>query len=94
MILVYRCADYDGQLMYNQNCVIGIYNDMSMSVAKYDLLKQLDKLKYTYELEFDTDDYIFAKCLTKKGIELCNNPIPCFEIMKRKLDLNEIKLRS
>ena len=92
MFIIYKGNDYDGKILYNINCVIGVYEDIAK--ARYDLLGKLDKLKYTYELEIDTNEYLFVKCLTRNGIELCNNPIPSFEIMERKLCLNEIKFRS
>lgn len=92
MFFIYKSNEWHGDLMYNVNCIIGIYDNMTD--AKNDLIKKLAKLKYTYELEFDDEEYLFIKCETKNGIELTSSPIPCFEIIKRKINLNEIKFRS
>ena len=92
MFLVYRTSDYDGKLLYKQNCIIGVYTDMTS--ARNDLIKQLSKLKYDFETEFDSDDYFFARCTHKNGIEIYNSPVPCFEIAKKKLPLNTIKFSS
>ena len=61
-----------------------------MKLAKYDLKEKLKKLKYEYETKFDDEDYFFAKATEKNELE--NNPIR-FEIMKKKINLNELVMR-
>ena len=88
MYIIYKCKDYDGNTMYNTNSIIGIYDEYNS--AKNDLVNKLNKLKYKYEFTIDRDDYCFIILQEKNGKKLTTNPIPCFEIIERKLTMNKI----
>ena len=80
--LVNKCYDYDGNLTYNKNSLVGIYDDYS--VAKYDIMQKLKKLNEDdYEIEYDDDDYFFVKIIR-------NGPSLCYEISEKKMGYNEL----
>ena len=96
LYLVRRCFDCDGELMYRESNVIGVYNNYEL--AKDDLISKLAKLKYTYEINFDhitdTESYFFATMTGKNGKEFTNSGTICFEIIGKKLDINGLKMKS
>ena len=63
MYIIYRGKDYDGDQTYNENCVIGIYDRYNN--AHNDLINKLNQLKYGYEIQGQTDDYLYVSCFTK-----------------------------
>ena len=93
MYIVYRCYDNThGNLLYNKNCVIGIYNNYTN--AYNDLLIKLHKLNYTYELDNNYDNYDNYTCLKithKNNMEIKNTLN--FEIAKKNIKINNIVLR-
>ena len=94
MYIVFKLRDYDGHSTYNAQSVIGVYDDFQL--AKHDLLQKMSKLKYTHEIEFDDDDdeYFFAHVTSKNSVEITSGGMICFEILKKNMELNEIRLRS
>lgn len=94
MFIVYKLRDYDGNMVYNVSSIIGIYNNYEL--AKYDLMEKLKKLKYEYEIEFDHENYYFVHTISKNGIDSTSNGngMICFEILEKKLCLDEIKMKS
>lgn len=91
MYLLYKCKDYDGDISYNAKCIIGIYENYER--ARNDLISKLNSLKYEYDIEIDDGEYCFIKIERIKGIELTTTPIPCFEIIKFRNQLNKIKMK-
>jgi len=97
LYIVYKCNDVDGEVHYKNNCIIGIFSNYSK--AKNSLLNTLNRLKYTFEMNdvdnIEYNEYIFIKPTHKNGKEYVMNPIPCFEICKKELSLDEnIKMKS
>jgi len=93
MYIIYRSKDYDGELVYNINTVIGIFDNYID--AKTELIKQLTKLKYNYDITDDNPElgYMFIKCFDKNGKKFMTSGLPCFEIMNRKVVMNTIKFK-
>lgn len=85
MFIVYKIKNYDGELVYKKESIIGVYSDFRL--AKIHLIKKLIQLKYEFEIETDNEDYFLA-CVER------NNEVLCFEISSKKLNINEIKLKS
>jgi hypothetical protein len=92
MFIINRCYDYDGDLMYNVSSVIGIYD--KFDDAKQDLLNKLVKMKYEYEINRDDANYLFLSIIKKNGKDVTINKIICYEIIEKKLKLNELKMNS
>lgn len=92
MFIIYRCYDYEGELVYNSSSIIGIYTDYVS--AKDDLIKKLTKLKYELEIDHDHEKYFFTKIIKKNGKDITSYKLLCFEILEKNLNLDEIKMKS
>ena len=81
MFIVNRCYDYDGELSYNVNSIIGVYDDFAK--AKQDLLNKLQKMKCIYETDCDDKNYFFVWIITKNGKDVSTNKKICYEIIEK-----------
>lgn len=80
--LVNRCYDYDGNLTYKYNSLVGIYDNYDL--ARSDLIQKLKKLDDDdYQIEHNDDDYFFVR-LNTSGSYLC------YEISEKKMNYNEL----
>jgi len=92
MFIVLRCHDVDGEMEYQDSSVIGIYDDITK--AKNDLKQKFVELKYKYDEEYDDPEYYFVFVDSIKG-KVFDGPYRlCFEIKKKNLKTNEIKMKS
>ena len=82
MFLIYKLKSYDGENIYSENSLIGIYQ--AFDKAKQDLIKKLGKSKY--EIEVDKSEYLFIS--TEKSNKL--GGIICYEVKKYKKHINKI----
>lgn len=92
MFVINRCYDYDGKLSYNVSSIIGIYDDYDK--AKNDLIEKLIKMKCEYEIDYDDKNYYFAWITRKNGKDAVTNKKICYEIIEKKLKINELKMKS
>ena len=86
MFIVNKCKNDDNRnSAYNVNSIIGVYTDFN--IAMIDLKNKLKQLKYTYDEEdcIYNDNYFFVEITNKNNI--------CFEIIEKKFNLNEIKIK-
>ena len=83
MFVIYKCYD-DGQghLIYKFTSLVGIFDNFKM--AFNELIKKMDKLKYTYTIDF------FIQITHKNNKEITNGL--CFEIAE-KMQINTLKLK-
>lgn len=91
MFLVYVCRQNNGKTTYDQNSLIGLYDDFSK--AKKDLMDYLNASKYSYDLEVEFSDYLFINCFEKNQIEIPENNAICFEITHKHFQQNKINAR-
>jgi hypothetical protein len=91
MFFIYKCYDDGGgNLIYNVNSIIGIFTNLKH--ATNELVLELQKLKYTFDINDDfTDNYVFITVTHKNSIPIHNNL--CFEIKEKNIEINEIKIR-
>ena len=88
MFIVNKCKNDDNRnTVYNINSVVGIYTDFNIAVS--DLKNKLKHLKYTYDEEdcIHNDDYFFVEITNRNRNNIC------FEIIEKKFNLNEIKMK-
>lgn len=60
-----RTRDYNGDLSYNKNCIVGIFDNYEG--AKTSLIEQMKKLKYDYD---GKSQNMFIKCWGQKNQKL------------------------
>ncbi len=87
MFIIYRCIkDSDGDLIYNKNSMIGIYDDYTK--VKNDLMQKINKMKKDdYEIECDDGEYFFV------SVVINDTKIVCYEVKKKEFMLNKLKFR-
>lgn len=92
MFVINKCYLIDdGNKKYNCNSIIGVFDDYN--IAQEQLLKKLNKLKYTFikdEQEY-TNNYFFIEIEAQNGKQISNGL--CFEIMEKNFIINEIKIK-
>lgn len=92
MYIVYRSKNHEGEQYYNVNSVIGIFDNYID--AKTQLIKQVDKLKYKYDLDENDDlEYLLLTCFTKNNKDIKCSGLLCFEIIKKTIVKNVIKFK-
>ena len=91
MFIIYKCRDYDGELMYNCNSILGCYE--KYNDAKKDLINKLTKLKYTFDIEHDDETYFFATISPKSDKKRDSGCIYCYEIIEKKMNFNTLKFK-
>lgn len=88
MFLILQLTENNNCYQYNQNSVIGIYDDFAK--AKSSLINYLTQSKYLFEYELDYEDCLFIRCIERANIEI-SRPI-CFEIISKNIHINELRI--
>ena len=91
MYIIYRGRNYDVESTYNENSIVGLYENYDD--AHNDLINKLNQLKYGYEIQGQAENYLYICCYTKNNKNIVKSYVPFFEIKNKPLNLNQIRFR-